>query len=188
MKSIFVIVVFVAILFPVQTLANELPPIKAGLWAVDTQNGGRSAGTMKQCINKEVFEEMLSAGQKMMGGMCSKMEVKKDGDVYRSSMRCKIGGSQMRADSEISGDFNSEYTTTTRSSFSPPFMGQGDSTTVNSARYLGECTAGMKPGDMITPDGKKMNVLTMMKQMPDMSKMMQNMDQMMKGMKQMPRQ
>jgi hypothetical protein len=67
-------------------------------------------------------------------------------------------------------------------------MGMGNMTQTTSAKYLGDCKDGMVPGDMIMADGRKMNVLTMMKSMPNMGEMMKNMPDMGKMQEQMQQQ
>ncbi|MCB0323745.1 MAG: DUF3617 family protein [Bdellovibrionales bacterium] len=178
-------VALVSLLLPTAAFATDLPPIRSGLWAVESTNDGRSMGTTKQCVDKDMLQDLLSSSQKMMGGACEEMELKRDGSTYRSTVRCTIAGSKMVSESEMSGDFEKEYSTVTKTTMTPPMMGMGNTTQTTSAKFLGDCEAGMKPGDTILPDGQRMNVLTMMESVPDMGQMMKDMPDMSKLQEQM---
>ena len=178
MKNLLILAVF--LLCPLTALANEVPPIKAGLWEVTTSKAGQEGKSIKQCVNQSVLKELLESTRAHMGGTCSDMEMTKSGNTYKSSMRCDIMGSTMVSESEMTGDFQKSYSVTTKTQMTPPIMGMGNTQQDSTARYLGDCEEGMQPGDMIMADGKKVNSLQMMKSMPNMNEMMKNMPDMSK--------
>ena len=53
---------------------------------------------------------------------------------------------------------NTGYRTEIHTTYDPPFMGQRETTTVLSARHVGACKPGQRPGDMILPNGQTLNV------------------------------
>ncbi|HEY2254186.1 MAG TPA: hypothetical protein VGI11_00995, partial [Variovorax sp.] len=63
--------------------------------------------------------------------------------------------------SVITGDFNTAYHMESRSTYSPPMMGRSEGAIAMDAKWLGPCQAGQKPGDMMMPNGMKMNVFEM---------------------------
>lgn len=78
---------------------------------------------------------------------------------YPRSARPGSGRSRRRWRTEISGDFNSAYTvkvTSHRTEASG--MMPADTTMTMNAKWAGACKTDQKPGDMIMPDGMKMNV------------------------------
>ncbi|MCB0336074.1 MAG: hypothetical protein KDD62_07195, partial [Bdellovibrionales bacterium] len=79
-----------------------------------------------------------------------------------------------------------EYTSKTSTSFNPPMMGMGDKSSMETAKYQGDCPAGMKPGMIKTENGQVIDTVKMMENMPDLSAI----DNMMQGMEkgQMPSQ
>jgi len=75
---------------------------------------------------------------------------------------CEIGGSTMRSRMEMVLDGNVGYRTEIHTTYDPPFMGQTEGKTVVTARHLGACKPGQRPGDMTMPNGQTMNVRDMM--------------------------
>ncbi len=172
-------VVFAILLFvPSLASANDIPPIKAGLWSIQTVTDGKKTDTIKQCMNQEVFGKLLVSSQKMMGGACEDVKIVNNGGVYSTTISCRIMGSQMTSVADVKGDFKTSYTATSKTTMVPPIMGMGNSSQTSTASYLGECGDDMKLGDMIMADGKKMNSLQMMESMPNIGDMMKNMPDM----------
>jgi hypothetical protein len=56
----------------------------------------------------------------------------------------------------IQGD--SSYKTVINTTYDPPFMGMKDTTTTVEAKWAGPCRDGLQPGDVVMPDGRKMNM------------------------------
>lgn len=149
-------------------LADELPQVRAGLWEIRSGDAGRGTGAVQQCIDDATFREMLQTGQRLMGSACSPLAIRRTGDRYVASIRCLLGPAAMESTAELTGDFQTSYQSVTRTSFTPPLMGQGGSTEVSRGRFLGACAPGMKAGDAVLPDGRRVNVLAQMRQMPDL--------------------
>ncbi len=150
-------------------MADDLPSIRPGLWELRSGSGGDAAGAIRQCIDEATFREMLQTGQRMMGSACSPLVVRRIGDEYTADVRCLLGPSTIDSTSELAGDFQNSYRSVTRTSITPPLFGQGGSTEVSNGRFLGACEKGMRPGDAIMPDGRHVNVLATMRQVPDVS-------------------
>ena len=168
-------------------LADELPQVRAGLWEIRSGDGGRASGAVQQCIDDPTFREMLQTGQRLMGSACSPLAIRRTGDRYVASIRCLLGPATMESIAELTGDFQTNYQSVTRTSFTPPLMGQGGSTEVSRGRYLGACAPGMKPGDAILPDGRRVNVLAQMQQMPDLGSTVSDLARLMYGRPPAPR-
>lgn len=168
-------------------MADELPPIKAGLWELRSGGSGDASGAIRQCIDEATFREMLQTGQRMMGSACSPLVVRRAGDTYVADIGCLLGPSRIESSSELTGDFQTSYRSVTRTSITPPLLGQGGSTEVSSGRFLGACGPGMRPGDAIMPDGRRVNVLATMQQMPDISGAVSEITRLMNGRPMAPR-
>ena len=162
-------------------VADDLPPVKAGLWEIRSGSGGDSSGAVQQCIDEPTFREMLQVGQRMMGSACSPLIVRRTGDRYTADIRCLLGSSTMESSSDLTGDFQTSYRSVTRTSITPPLLGQAGSTEVSSGRFVGPCSPGMRPGDAIMPDGRRVNVLATMRQMPDIGGAVSEITRMMNG-------
>lgn len=137
-------------------LADDLPIRKAGAWAVTIDANGVSM-TAEHCSDAATDKKMQAVGQGMLGGSCSKNEVKRTSGGYLVDSECTFGGSTMISRADFKGDFSGSYEGTITATFEPPFLGQTASTTKMRAKYMGPCPSGRKPGD-ITTEGVTMNI------------------------------
>lgn len=147
--------------------ALDYPARKPGLWEIQTGDGGKGPGhTMQQCIDAASDKSLREMGQGMGKEMCSKQELRLDGGKLVMDSVCKVGNTTATSHAVMSGDFNSAYRMESKSSYNPPLMGRAEGTSVIEARWVGPCRADQKPGDMVMPNGMKMNVIDMMNNRP----------------------
>jgi hypothetical protein len=142
------------------TWAESLPQRKPGLWEMAVSGAQGPGQSIKQCIDaqsEKQFQQTGTEAAEKMGGRCSKNTFAKTSNGYAGEAECEVSGSKMLSKTKITGDFNSEYKVEVSTSFIPPFLGQSTSSTTIVAKRLGDCTPGMKPGDMILANGMKMN-------------------------------
>ncbi|QNK69800.1 DUF3617 domain-containing protein [Variovorax sp. PAMC26660] len=153
-----------AIAFP--AFALDYPARKPGLWEIQSGDGtgkGPGAGhTMQQCIDAASDKALRDMGQGMGKDMCSKQELRADGGKLVMDSVCKIGTTTATSHAVMSGDFNTAYRMESKSSYNPPLMGRTEGASVMEAKWIGPCKADQKPGDMVMPNGMKMNVIEMM--------------------------
>ncbi len=165
MKKVFYsISPFFILLLATPVFALDYPAIKQGLWKMTTTGDGQPGGSAQFCMgDKASLDDIVNRTKKMMQGMCGEAEIKKVGNTYVTKNECDFGISKVLVESVSSGDFNSEYTVKTKSTTSHVTTGSKTSNSVNHSKYLGDCLSGMKAGDMIMPDGQKVNVDEMTK-------------------------
>ncbi len=150
-------------------IAQDMPKMKSGLWETTTttaaaQKGAKGhASQTTMCINEAVQKQMMDFG-KTMGAQCSKNTTRRDGNKYIGEAECNFGGSTMKSQSVATFTSDTSYRVESRSTFSPPMAGMGESSTTQEAKFVGPCPAGMKPGDM-TMGGKTINITEMAKMM-----------------------
>ena len=103
---------------------------------------------------------------------CSKNDISRSGGKGHRRFRLQVrrhDGDD--ACGEFSGDFGSNYRGDIKTTYSPPMHGMKDSAMVITAKWLGPCKPGMKPGDVVMqgmpgmPGGMKFNPADMQKQM-----------------------
>lgn len=143
-------------------LAQDYPALKPGLWQVSTrvstQKPGEPPLASTMCLDAATTREMLQMGQGMMAGMCSRFEVKRDGNRWASDAVCKLGESTMTSRSTMTVTGDSAYRIEGSSTYAPPFMGMSAATTTVEAKHAGACKPGMKPGDIVTAAGQTINI------------------------------
>ena len=151
--------VFFFLVFATAASAAELPVRKAGLWEITSSASGRSM-KMQQCIDASTDQAMQGHGGAAAGNDCSKRDVQKSGSTMTVDFVCTVAGKAVTSHIVVNGSFDSEYTMNITSQGAAR---GGHSGVTLTARWLGPCAADQKPGDMIMPNGTKMNILNMPK-------------------------
>jgi Protein of unknown function (DUF3617) len=149
--------------------ALDMPARKAGLWELHMDLGiaNLPVRVMKHCIDAAT-DKLMNAQYGGAGQNCSRQDVAKSGATMTIDAVCEFGGATVTSHSVVSGSFDSAYTvdvTSTRAGGPPrPGMPPTGSTHMKiAAKWLGPCEAGQKPGDILMPNGMKMNILDMPK-------------------------
>jgi hypothetical protein len=143
--------------------AIDFPSMKPGLWESTMTREGmpqKMAGT-KMCMDAAVQKEMMDMGMGTMKTMCSKNDIRRDGNKVYGSAECTFGTSTMKSTSVTTFTGDTAYHTEVKSSYDPPMQGMGSGNTVIDAKWTGACPAGMQAGDVTLPDGRRINMRTM---------------------------
>ena len=141
--------------------AIEMPTRKAGLWEMKMVRTGSPMPdmTMQHCTDETTDKAMGSSVSPMSKDICSKNDIQKTATGYVTDSVCTVSGMSVTTHSETSGDFNSAYTVkSTSHSERGPSAAPRDSTTTVEAKWLGACKSDQKPGDIVMPGGRTMNV------------------------------
>ena len=147
-----------AVICTAPAFASDLPARKAGLWQVDTTVAADHIVTMKQCIDAKTDQIMQARFASLPQRNCSKHDVQKSAGKITIDSVCTIAGRTTTGHVVITGSFDSEYTLVMTSDV------KGVPTPHNvtmTAKWLGPCAAGQKPGDMVLPNGKTVNIIDM---------------------------
>jgi hypothetical protein len=149
-----------ACLASVPARADDLPTRKAGLWEMKINKAGSVIPemTMQQCTDETTDKDMINSVSPLAKQICSKQEVQKTATGYVTDSVCSVAGVSMTSHSEMTGDFTSAYSVSTKSHLDKGPDNLRDTTTKIDAKYLGDCKAGQKPGDIVMPGGFKLNV------------------------------
>lgn len=137
--------------------AADMPKRKPGLWQIETRMAaGPGMGAIKQCIDEKTDNFYQQLGEQHMD-KCSESEIKNTGDRILLHNVCKMGSSTATTDATFTGRFDSEYRGDIRVKYNPPMHGMSEASMSIAAKWLGPCQAGQRPGDMILPNGMKVN-------------------------------
>jgi len=142
----------------------ETPTRKPGLWKqVMSIQGTPISQTAELCLDPDSDKKLAWWAQQGVRSGCAKNEVTRRPDgSWGFSYACDMaGGIHTNTSGKATGDFQSAYTVTAESTTTGAAIPQMNATrtVVIDATWTGECPAGMAPGDMRLPDGRKMNVL-----------------------------
>lgn len=146
-----------------QGLAIDLPKRKSGLWdiKIGRANSNHPAQTMQMCVDQSTDNMALQMAETFGKQACSKQEIRREGTRVVGDSVCQIGETTATSHSVFTGAFDQSYRGEIRSKFDPPLMGKSENLTVVEARWTGPCKVGQKPGDMIMPNGMKINIRQM---------------------------
>ena len=145
-------------------LALDLPKRKSGLWdiKISPASSNRPPHTIQMCIDQKTDNMAQQMFESRARGACSAQQIRREGNKIVGDSVCKIGD-ETTATSHIvlSGEFDRAYHGEIRTKFSPPLMGKSENLTLIDAKWTGPCQADQKPGDMIMPNGMKINIREM---------------------------
>ena len=142
---------------------DDLPTRKAGLWEVTMHMSIANAPprVMKFCTDAATDAALFKLGMNAAQGMCSRQDIHRSGDVVTIDAECKLGETNMTSHAVMTFTGDTAYQTESKTHFDPPMMGRSDSTMSQEAKWTGPCPAGMQAGDLIGPNGIKMNMKSM---------------------------
>lgn len=163
-------IVVVLLLCASTALALDMPTRKAGLWELKMEFQGRNlpAQVMQQCTDATTDKLMTLNFGGAAERNCQKRDVQNNGGTIPIDSVCQFGDATTTSHAVVSGDFNSAYTVQINSTRQggrpiPGAAPGGEAHMTIAAKWLGPCAAGQKPGDVMTGNGMKINVIELQK-------------------------
>ena len=151
--------------------AVAIPARKAGLWEQTILHDGRPAmgpigSKISLCLDADTDRTISVFGRQASRDVCQRHVLTRgpDGSFAFSSSCALPSGGTVTSKGAASGDFASNYVVRTESDVSgAPFERMnGHHVMQMTATWKGPCPSGMKPGDMMTAAGFKVNMGDMM--------------------------
>lgn len=148
-----------AISAPAVAAEFNFPARKAGQWEIQMTPDSGPAMTMALCLDEASDKDMMKFGMSLSEDMCATVNQSRDGNTIVIDATCAMGGMTTVSHTVMSGDFETAYdmTITSKIDGGPPGM-PSESTITQHARWTGDCTGGLQPGDMQMPGGMKLNL------------------------------
>ena len=152
----------------VSAYAIDFPTMKAGLWesSVAREGAPQKTGSTRMCMDAAVQKEMMDMGMGTMKSMCSKNDIRREGNKVYGSAECKFGDATMKSTSVTTFTGDTAYHAEIKSTTEPPMQGMPSGTAVVDAKWVGPCPTGMQVGDVVLPNGQKVNMRAMSKGAP----------------------
>src|SRR5215475_2887598 len=131
-------------------IADELPLRKPGLWEMKIVKVGSQLPelTMQHCTDATTDKDMANSVSPLAKQICTKQETVKTATGFVSDSVCTVSGVTMTSHSDITGHFNSAYSVTTKAHTDKGPEQLRDTTTRIDAKWLGDCKADQKAGDI----------------------------------------
>jgi hypothetical protein len=143
---------------------EELPLRKAGRWELKTvmdEGRGPREQVLTLCVDKDMERSTAAASAADHKQNCSKYEVRKSGGTTTVDAVCLFNGRNVESVTEMSGDFETAFEVTIKSTTSGEERGQSVSvkrTITQDGKYLGESCGDLKAGEAMGADGHKIMV------------------------------
>ena len=143
-----------------EALALDLPKRKSGLWDVKISRASakRPPQTFQMCIDQNTDDIALQMGESFSRQACSKQQIRREGNRIVGDSVCKIGETTATSHTVVSGDFDHTYRGEIHTKYSPPLMGTSENLMLIEGKWAGPCQPDQQPGDMIMPNGMKINI------------------------------
>jgi hypothetical protein len=139
-------------------LAAETPKRKSGLWEIKMQmNDTRDMGPIQQCIDQS-SDSLIQQLETKAQSYCHVMDIKYLEKKVTLHSICKFGRTTIKTDAVFSGLFDTAYKGMIKTSYNPPLNGKNSSTVNIEAKWLSPCLPEQKPGDVILPNRKGINI------------------------------
>lgn len=87
---------------------------------------------------------------------CSARSVTKSDNGADIDTVCMVNDTTLTSHIHVDIIGNDAFHQTVETRYSPAFAGHGNQVTITDGKRLGNCPAGMKPGDYVTGDGVKL--------------------------------
>ena len=165
MRVIPIIILAASFAFVSTAQALDLPKRKSGLWEM-TMIGKQTNGqpqTVTTCVDMKADMGLTSSFGDKIPKNCKQPTMKKSAGAITVTSVCKFTDSTVTTTAVLTGDFSSTYKIDRTSTYNPPNKGMKESKQTIDAKWLGACKAGQRPGDMIMPDGAKINITDIQK-------------------------
>ena len=160
MRKLALIISALSILATTAAQALDLPKRKSGLWEM-TMIGDQTNGqpqTVTTCVEQKTDTGLSSSFGGKIPKNCKQPTLKNSAGEITVTSLCKFTDSNVTTVAVLTGDFNTTYKIDRTSKYNPPNKGKTGSKQTIDAKWLGPCKAGQRAGDMIMPDGTKINL------------------------------
>ena len=134
--------------------AQDVPHQRVGMWRTDMVMAGRPM-SMKSCVDEaSAARNSVFSSSVRRAHNCKPLQLTHNPDgSWTSVTTCEFQpGVERTTRADVVGDFNSSLTMTIRS---PPTAPPSMTMTMT---WIGACEAGMRGGDVVMPNGAKMNM------------------------------
>ena len=136
--------------------AGSPPKIKEGLWEIRGQTlekptDNKTSFAYKLCRD-HAYDKASNAQMKDVKG-CTTLVKDLGGGKYASASTCVVMGVTIVSNGVTTYKGHESVHSDTQAKYTPIFKGKTDETLTQDQQYIGKCPTGVKPGDLIGPDG-----------------------------------
>lgn len=144
---------------PVILLAAEAPQLKEGFWSIhsvatDQPSGKKREMTRSICRN-HAYDDYVREKAKKIPPTCKIITDSSSGGTTIMETECTVQDTVVHSKTTTTISSETAVHSETHTTYAPPLAGNSELTMAMDQTYTGACPEGVEPGDMMTPDGKK---------------------------------
>jgi hypothetical protein len=138
----------------------DVPPLRAGLWEA-TSAGVRpqSPSVTRMCLDRHTQRHVLDQLAVALPRMCSRNHYGMRAGRFVTDSACTFGASAIEGRTETTFVRDTAYRMEVVGRVGPAGKAAETRKAVIDGRHVGACPAGMKPGDMVLPNGLRLNLV-----------------------------
>lgn len=144
-----------ALLFSVARAADP-PPLQEGLWEVrgrSVENPGAKVTNFSYRLCRNHAFDTAMDSQVKNAKECSTSFDDLGGGRFAAASSCNLGGRVIVSKGTYTYDSATLTHAESHATYTPAFNGKTEETILQEQRFLGDCPAGVNPGDRIMSDG-----------------------------------
>ena len=127
---------------------------KPGLWQLTTTMAQlRRPMVSKTCVDAAMSSRLVDDSQHMQGITCSKRDVHMRAGGATIDSICTTAGRTLTTHADINMPTPVAFHETVMTTVSPAIAGHSQQSMTIDGQWLGQCPAGMRPGDMTVANG-----------------------------------
>ncbi len=132
----------------VATPSVGVPVLRTGLWEVTYQRPEMGfSETRHICVDDALAAKLAEMPANPDTVTCSRHEVRPDGQAVRVETVCSHNDTTLTSHIVIHSTGAEDFHQTMETVYDPAFAGHSDTHTLADGRRIGDCPAGMKPGE-----------------------------------------
>ena len=160
MKLLKLVIISGLLLLSVDLKADPYPHRRPGLWELTSSpiDQRLPPNVSQLCIDAATESALIDVGTEAVKSACSKNDIQVSGNSITADLVCKFGDHEQTTHSVTTFSGDSAFHTDTNVHFDPPILGKSDRTMTHDGKWVGPCGPDMKPGDVTTANGIKMNI------------------------------
>jgi len=141
------------------SLAADAPPLKEGLWSIHSVSTEKPSGKKREITRSicrsHAYDDYVREKAKKIPPTCKTVSDSSSAGTTTVETECTVQDTVVHGKTTTTIVSDTATRTETHSTYTPPLAGMSESNMVMDQTYTGACPAGVEPGDMLTPDGKK---------------------------------
>ena len=140
-------------------IAADAPPLKEGFWSIHSvtteQPSGKKREVTRSICRNHAYDDHVKELAKKTAPTCKTIGENSSGGSTTIETECSVQNTVIHSKTTNKIVSETALHSETHATYEPALAGMSEMTMVMDQTFTGACPAGIDPGDMVGPDGKK---------------------------------